>query len=65
MEEVTLKDGSGVRIFSVVPSIDTGCVQPRLEFNEEAAKLRVEIWTFSVDLPFAQGDIVTRKVLIR
>ncbi len=58
MEEVTLKDGSGkVRIFSVVPSIDTGvCAAQTRRFNEEAAKLpEVEIWTFSVDLPFAQG----------
>jgi thiol peroxidase len=58
MKEVSLKDGSGkVRIFSVVPSIDTGvCSFQTRRFNEEAAELpEVEIWTISVDLPFAQG----------
>lgn len=58
MKEVSLKNGNGkVRIFSVVPSIDTGvCSFQTRRFNEEAAKLpEVEIWTISVDLPFAQG----------
>src|SRR5690554_3180353 len=58
MNEISLKDGRGrVRIFSVVPSIDTGvCSAQTRRFNEEAAQLpEVEIWTFSVDLPFAQG----------
>ncbi|MCR1899000.1 thiol peroxidase [Irregularibacter muris] len=57
LNEVTLDDGKGkVRIFSVVPSIDTGvCDAQTRRFNEEAAKLKeVEIWTISVDLPFAQ-----------
>lgn len=58
MEEFSLKSGSGkVRIFSVVPSIDTGvCSFQTRRFNEEAAEFpEVEIWTISVDLPFAQG----------
>lgn len=58
MNEISLKDGRGkVRIFSVVPSIDTGvCSFQTRRFNEEATELpEVEIWTISVDLPFAQG----------
>jgi thiol peroxidase len=48
--------GSGVRIFSVVPSLDTPvCDAQTKRFNEEAAKLPgVEIYTISMDLPFAQ-----------
>lgn len=48
--------GSGVRIFSVVPSLDTPvCDIQTKRFNEEAAKLTaVNIYTFSMDLPFAQ-----------
>lgn len=54
---VTLKDTSGkVRIFSALPSLDTPvCDRETRKFNEEAAKLPgVEIWTVSMDLPFAQ-----------
>src|SRR5262249_56454671 len=57
MKPVTLKDTSGkVRIFSAVPSLDTAvCDRETRRFNEEAAKLPgVEIWTISMDLPFAQ-----------
>ncbi len=48
--------GSSVRIFSVVPSLDTPvCDAQTKRFNEEAAKLPgVEIYTVSMDLPFAQ-----------
>ncbi len=48
--------GSNVRIFSVVPSLDTPvCDAQTKRFNEEAAKLPgVEIYTVSMDLPFAQ-----------
>ncbi|MEZ5351149.1 MAG: thiol peroxidase [Bryobacteraceae bacterium] len=48
--------GGGVRIFSVVPSLDTPvCDAQTRRFNEEAAKLDgVSIYTFSMDLPFAQ-----------
>src|SRR5580693_6755329 len=50
------KAGSAVRIFSVVPSLDTPvCDAQTKRFNEEAAKLPgVEIFTISMDLPFAQ-----------
>lgn len=49
--------GSGVRIFSVVPSLDTPvCDMQTKRFNEEAGKLGdVQIYTVSMDLPFAQG----------
>jgi thiol peroxidase len=51
-------DGTGhsVRIFSVVPSLDTPvCDAQTKRFNEEASKLPgVEIFTVSMDLPFAQ-----------
>ncbi len=45
-----------VRIISAVPSLDTPiCDQQTRRFNEEAAKLpNVEVWTISMDLPFAQ-----------
>jgi thioredoxin-dependent peroxiredoxin len=48
--------GSGVRIFSVVPSLDTPvCDAQTKRFNEEAGKLPdVSIYTISMDLPFAQ-----------
>ena len=48
--------GQGVRIFSVVPSLDTPvCDAQTKRFNEEAAKLPdVDILTVSMDLPFAQ-----------
>jgi thiol peroxidase len=57
LQPVTLgSTGSSVRIFSVVPSLDTPvCDAQTKRFNEEAAKLPgVEIYTFSMDLPFAQ-----------
>lgn len=55
---VTLKDSEGkIRLFSVVPSLDTGvCDAQTRKFNEAAAELgdNVVIYTVSVDLPFAQ-----------
>ncbi len=50
------KTGSTVRIFSVVPSLDTPvCDAQTKRFNEEAAQLAgVDIYTVSMDLPFAQ-----------
>ena len=49
------KTGEGVRIFSVVPSLDTPvCDMQTRRFNEEASKLpNVKIYTISMDLPFA------------
>src|ERR1700723_1207068 len=48
--------GHGVRIFSVVPSLDTPvCDAQTKRFNEEAAKMpELSIYTISMDLPFAQ-----------
>ena len=48
--------GHSVRIFSVVPSLDTPvCDAQTKRFNEEAGKLPdVSIYTVSMDLPFAQ-----------
>ena len=57
LKPVTLETtGHGVRIFSVVPSLDTPvCDIQTKRFNEEAGKLPdVTIYTFSMDLPFAQ-----------
>ena len=50
------KTGNTVRIFSVVPSLDTPvCDAQTKRFNGEAAKLAgVDIYTVSMDLPFAQ-----------
>lgn len=57
LKPVTLKDtGNHVRIFSVVPSLDTPvCDAQTKRFNEETAKLPgVDIYTISMDLPWAQ-----------
>ena len=57
LKPVALKDtGTLVRIISVVPSLDTPvCDAQTKRFNEEAAKLPdVDIYTVSMDLPFAQ-----------
>jgi thiol peroxidase len=57
MKPVKLCDtGNKTRIFSVVPSLDTPvCDAQTKRFNEEAAKLDgVDIYTVSMDLPFAQ-----------
>lgn len=57
LQPVTLEKTAGkVRIFSVVPSLDTPvCDAQTKRFNEEAAKLPdVEILSISMDLPFAQ-----------
>ena len=57
LKAVTLATtGNGARIFSVVPSLDTPvCDAQTKRFNEEAGKLPgVTIYSFSMDLPFAQ-----------
>jgi len=48
--------GDGVRILSVVPSLDTPvCDAQTKRFEDEAAKMSdVKIFTVSMDLPFAQ-----------
>jgi thiol peroxidase len=57
LKPVTLQDtGSRVRVFSVVPSLDTPvCDAQTKRFNEEAAKLPdIDFITVSMDLPWAQ-----------
>ena len=57
LQPVTLeKTGNKVRVFSVVPSLDTPvCDMQSKRFNDEAAKLpNVDFYTISMDLPFAQ-----------
>lgn len=58
LSPVSLKDSEGkIRLFSVVPSLDTGvCDAQTRKFNEVAAELgdNVIIYTVSMDLPFAQ-----------
>ncbi|MGA2185161.1 MAG: thiol peroxidase [Bryobacteraceae bacterium] len=57
LQRVTLDTtGNKVRVFSVVPSLDTPvCDAQTKRFNEEAARLSgVDIYTVSMDLPFAQ-----------
>jgi thiol peroxidase len=57
LKPVKLADtGNSVRIFSVIPSLDTPvCDAQTKRFNEEVVKLPgVEVFTISADLPFAQ-----------
>lgn len=56
LSPVTRDTYQGVRIISVVPSIDTGvCDAQTRKFNEEATKIEgVTVMTISNDLPFAQ-----------
>ena len=55
---VKWSDGNGkIRVISVVPSLDTPvCDAQTRRFNDEASRLPggVEVWTISMDLPFAQ-----------
>ena len=57
LEEVKLSDIKGVRLISVVPSVDTGvCALQTKRFNDEVESLDdVSVLTISVDLPFAQA----------
>lgn len=58
LQSVRLADARGtVLVLSAVPSLDTPvCDAETRRFNEEAARLGpgVEVWTISMDLPFAQ-----------
>ena len=58
LQPVSLASAKGkVVVLSAVPSLDTPvCDTETRRFNEEAAKLGegVEVWTISMDLPFAQ-----------
>ena len=51
--------GAKVRIFSVVPSLDTPvCDAQTKRFNDEVAKMpAVDVYTVSVDLPFAMSAV--------
>ncbi|NEZ47506.1 thiol peroxidase [Clostridium niameyense] len=57
MNPVSLKDTKGIRIISIVPSLDTEvCDLETRTFNSKAAELpNVTIYTISMDLPFAQA----------
>ncbi len=57
LQPVTLAStGAGVRIFSVVPSLDTPvCDMQTKRFSDELKRLPgVDVYTISMDLPFAQ-----------
>jgi thioredoxin-dependent peroxiredoxin len=58
LAQVKLASAKGkVLIISSVPSVDTPvCDAQTRRFNQEASKLgnKVEVWTISMDLPFAQ-----------
>ena len=57
LQQINLeKTGRGVRIFSVVPSLDTPvCDAQTRRFEDEAGRLPdIKIYTVSMDLPFAQ-----------
>lgn len=56
LSPVGLGDTNGVRIFNVVPSLDTPVCDLQIKrFNEEAASLSgVTVYCVSCDLPFAQ-----------
>lgn len=57
LNPVSLNDTKGKRVFLSVPSIDTPvCDMEVRKFNTEASKLsNVEVYTISMDLPFAQA----------
>jgi len=65
LSEITLATSKGkVRLFSVVPSLDTPvCSTQTKKFNEAVAKLpaSVQPYTVSCDLPFAQGRFCTAE----
>jgi len=64
LKAVKLADtGDGIRIFSVVPSVDTPvCAIQTQKFNQEAPKLDgVTVYTVSMDLPFAQKRWATSE----
>lgn len=58
LQPVKLSDSKGkVRLISVVPSLDTPvCDTQTVTFNQKAAEIgdNVELYTISMDLPFAQ-----------
>jgi thiol peroxidase len=65
LDKVTLADTPAkARIFSVVPSLDTGvCSAQTKKFSEELKALgdKVASYTVSLDLPFAMGRFCTAE----
>lgn len=65
LDKVTLSDTPAkARIFSVVPSLDTGvCSAQTKKFSEELKALgdKVASYTVSLDLPFAMGRFCTAE----
>lgn len=57
LEEVRGSDLSGIRIFAVVPSLDTGVCDLEIKrFQTKASQYpNVKIYAVSLDLPFAQA----------
>jgi len=57
LKSVAAKDLKGKRVYVSVPSIDTAvCDMEVRKFNKEASSLKdVNIYTISMDLPFAQA----------
>ena len=57
LNDVSLKDTAGKRVFITVPSVDTRvCDMEVRRFNQEATKLEnTTVYVVSMDLPFAQG----------
>ena len=57
LNDVSLKDTTGKRVFVTVPSVDTSvCDLEVRRFNQEATKLEdTTVYVVSMDLPFAQG----------
>ncbi len=57
LQEVKGSDLSGIRIFAVVPSLDTGVCDLEIKrFNEKATQYPdVKLYAVSLDLPFAQA----------
>jgi thiol peroxidase len=69
LTQITLATSKGrVRLFSVVPSLDTPvCNVQTKKFNEAVAKLpeKVQPYTVSVDLPFAQKRFCESEKITR
>lgn len=65
LEKQSLSDFSGIKVLSIVPSIDTGvCSAQTRRFNEELLNNEdVTVITISVDLPFAQGRFCANEGL--
>ena len=67
LKDVSLKDYTGKKVLSVVPSLDTPvCATSARRFNQEAASLsQVQVLVISADLPFAMGRFCQAEGLSR